>query len=401
MSRSTPLDVVLFGATGFTGKLVAEYLSANAQGVRWAIAGRNREKLEAIKRDLGAADLPILIGDSSDAASLREIVRQTQVVCTTVGPYSLYGTPLVEQCVEEGAGYCDLTGEPHWVREMIDRFHARAEQTGARIVHASGFDSIPSDLGVLMVAEHMERVHGKKLGRVRQRVTKLNGGASGGTFASMFEILKAAKAPEVRRIIGDPYAFSPKDFPRGKDRNEPFKPEKDGDRGRWTGPFIMASFNTRVVRRSNALFGGKYGPSFAYEEKMDAGAGFGGWMKATAISVGLGAFAGAASTPVLRPIVQSLLPKPGEGPSKEQRERGSFRYNFFADSDDGAAKVEATVSGKGDPGYAATARMLGEAAMCLAKDSLPARGGILTPATAMGFSLIERLRRAGMVFSCE
>lgn len=401
MSRSPALDLVLFGATGFTGKLVAEYLSSHAQGVKWAIAGRNREKLEAVKRELGLGEVPILIGDSSDASSLKEIVRQTRVVCTTVGPYSLYGTPLVEQCVEEGAGYCDLTGEPHWVREMVDRFHARAEQTGARIVHASGFDSIPSDLGVLMVAEHMERVHGKKLGLVRQRVTKLNGGASGGTFASMFEILKAAKSREVRRIIGDPYALVPKDFPRGKDRNEPFKPEKDGDRGRWTGPFIMASFNTRIVRRSNALLGGKYGPSFSYEEKMDTGAGAGGYLRAAGLAAGLGAFAAAASTPILRPIVQRLLPKPGEGPSKENRERGSFRFNFFAESDDGASKVEATVAGKGDPGYAATARMLGEAAMCLAKDSLPERGGILTPATAMGFSLIERLRRAGMTFSCE
>lgn len=392
-------DLVLFGATGFTGKLVAEYLSVRA-GARWAIAGRNRDKLESVRDTLGTKDLPILIADSTDRASLKAIAEQTKVVCSTVGPYSRHGTPLVEACVEAGIAYCDLTGEPHWIREMIDRFHTRAEQTGARIVHCSGFDSIPSDLGTLMIADHMERTHGRKLGRVRTRVVELRGGVSGGTAASMFEIVRAAKSREQRRILGDPYALVPKDFPRGHDRNEAVTPSKDPDRGRWTAPFVMAAVNTRVVRRSNALMNGRYGPSFSYEEKMDLGTGPRGFLRAAGFGYGLAFFVGTAALPGVSSLYKQLLPKPGEGPAKEQRERGRFRFEILAESDDREAPIKAigTVAGQGDPGYAATSRMLGEAALCLARDELPKRGGILTPATAMGFTLIERLRAVGMTF---
>jgi short subunit dehydrogenase-like uncharacterized protein len=389
---SRTYDLVLFGASGFTGRLVAEYLQKNAGPTRWAIAGRDRAKLEKTKEELGLKEVPILIADSRDEAALKGIAEQTKVVCSTVGPYAKYGTPLVEQCVAAGTAYCDLTGESHWIRVMIDQFHERAVQSGARIVHCCGFDSIPSDLGTLMMAEYAERVQKKKVDKVRMRVMSMRGGVSGGTVASMLGIFEAAKDKKIRGILGDPYSLLPKGAPRGPDKNDNFTPHKDEDRGRWTGPFIMASVNTRIVRRSNALLGYRYGDDFSYEEATDTGRGASGWMRSTAMTAALGAFAATATLPGFSALYGKILPQPGEGPSKEKRESGSFRFQFFADGATG------TVAGRGDPGYAATSCMLGEASLCLANDALSSDGGILTPASAMGFTLIERLKKAGMTF---
>jgi short subunit dehydrogenase-like uncharacterized protein len=391
-------DLVLFGATGFTGRLVAEYLHAHGGGARWAIAGRDRGKLEKLRGELGAPELPVLIADSADPAALKAIAGQTKAICSTVGPYAKYGTPLVEQCVEAGIGYCDLTGEPHWIREMIDRFHSRAGETGARIVHCCGFDSIPSDLGALMVADHLEKKHGQKAARINMRVAGLRGGFSGGTVASLFGLLRAAKDKKVRRVLGDPYSLIPEEAERGRDKNEPFKPEKDPDRGRWTAPFLMAAVNTKIVRRSAAMLG----RSFAYEEKMELGRGPRGFFRASTVAFGMAAVIGTAALPGFGALYEKLAPKPGEGPAKEDRERGYFRFEFFGEGDGvPPARAFGTVSAQGDPGYAATSRILGEAALCLALDPLPSRGGVLTPAVAMGFTLIERLRRAGLVFDVE
>jgi short subunit dehydrogenase-like uncharacterized protein len=391
------LDIVVFGATGFTGRLVAQYLAAYGDGTRWAVAGRNRAKLDATLTEIGA-DVPILIADAGDQESLRAIAAKTAVVCTTVGPYSRYGTPLVAACVEAGIGYCDLTGEPHWIREMIQRFHGRAVETGARIVHCCGFDSIPSDLGVLMLADHVEKKHRRRLAKVRTRMLRSRGGVSGGTLASAMEVLSAAHDPEIRRALLDPYTLDPEGSRRGPDEPEQLLPRRDEDRGRWVAPFPMSWVNARVVRRSNALMGYRYGESFEYDEAIDAGAGPAGFSRALGIAAGMAGFTAAAWLPATRDLLKRFLPHPGEGPTPEERERGSFVFRLFAESDGSPPlRMEGTVAGRGDPGYAATSRMLGESALCLAHDRVPARG-VLTPAVAMGPALLERLRRADMTF---
>jgi short subunit dehydrogenase-like uncharacterized protein len=332
---------------------------------------------------------------------LRAIVERTNVVCSTVGPYSKHGTPLVEQCVKAGAGYCDLTGEPHWIREMIQRFHARAIETGARIVHCCGFDSIPSDLGVLMLADYLEKVHKRKLAKVRLRVVRSRGGLSGGTIHSALQVLEAAHDPSVRAVLLDPYTLDPEGSQRGPDRPEQLMPKKDEDRGRWVAPFPMSYVNARVVRRSNALMNHRYGAAFQYEEGIDVGGGARGFSRALGIATTMSGFTLAAWLPGTRDLLKRFLPDPGEGPSIEQRERGSFVIRLHAESEGTPAiRLEGTVAAEGDPGYAATSRMLGESALCLARDRVPARG-VLTPAVAMGPALLERLRRAGMTFEVK
>jgi short subunit dehydrogenase-like uncharacterized protein len=402
------LDLVLFGATGFTGKLVAEYLAKKhagaPKGLRWALAGRSPDKLERVRDDLTAIDpalrdLPLLVGDTLDPRAVTGIVRRTRVVCTTVGPFGKYGSLLVGACADEGVHYCDITGETPWIRAMIDAHHARAEATGARIVHCCGFDSIPSDLGVLTVHDHLAR-RGGRIAEAHMRVVRMKGGASGGTIASMMNILEEARDPAVRRRLGDPYVLYPDGAPRGPDRGDSTGPRRDEDTGRWTAPFVMAAINTRIVRRSNALSGFAYGEQFRYDEAMDMGPGPAGFARAAAFSAGLAGFVALAALPPGRDVLGRFLPAPGEGPSREERERGGFRIVIHARGDAGD-RVTGTIEGTSDPGYGETSKMLGESALCLAQDDLPARGGILTPATAMGMKLVERLRAAGMTFRAE
>jgi short subunit dehydrogenase-like uncharacterized protein len=406
-------DIVLFGVTGFTGKLAAEYLARRyGAEIAWAIAGRNREKLEEIKRHLmrlvpTLGPLDVLVADCDDAASVDAVARQTRVVCTTVGPYVQHGRELASACAAHGTHYCDLAGEVPFLRESIDRNHARAIETGARIVHCCGFDSIPSDLGVWMVSEHL-RERGHALATASFYCGPMRGGLSGGTLASMANLLEAAgRDAALRRLMADPYALLPdREIDRGPDGGDPREVSFDRRIGEWTGPFVMAAINTRVVRRSNALLGWPYGRSFRYREVMSFGDGPRGLGRAAAMTAGLGVFAATMMTPGGRRLASRVLPAPGQGPSKAQRDGGFFRVRILADSapPEGEAPLEVlgVVEGTSDPGYGETAKMLGESAVCLAKDvERDGRAGVLTPASAMGTRLIERLRAAGMTFRVD
>ncbi|MGH7296662.1 MAG: saccharopine dehydrogenase family protein [Polyangiaceae bacterium] len=408
MPRS--FDVVLWGATGFTGKLVAEYL-ARTHGVgrelRWALAGRNREKLEGVRAALqavepAAKDLPLVLGDGKDRGSLDRMAADARVVCSTVGPYAIHGQELVAACVESGTDYCDLTGEPQFVRAMIDAHHARAGETGARIVHCCGYDSIPSDLGTLMVQAHSRERHGATCPEVKHFAGEAKGGMSGGTAASMVELMEEATHDAgVRRLLNDPYSLVPGKQVRGPDGPDQRGVRWDADVGQWTGPFLMAAINTRVVRRSNALLGYAWGEDFRYREAMSFGRGPKGWLVAAGVSAGTAVgMVALAVGPLRRVVADHFLPVSGEGPSKEARDAGFFVSRLVGTLQGGAGKVRGTVRGTSDPGYGETAKMLGESAVCLAKDEGKTRkeGGVLTPASCMGMRLVERLRDAGMTF---
>jgi short subunit dehydrogenase-like uncharacterized protein len=405
-------DVVIWGATGFTGRLVAEYLSERAGGgkLRLALAGRDRGKLELLREELvrieaSASELPLIVADSHDRASLDAMVRETAVVCSTVGPYALHGRELVAACVEAGVDYCDLTGEVQFIRAMIEEHHAAAERSGARIVHCCGFDSIPSDLGTWMLQQAAIERHGAPLDRVTFVLGASRGSFSGGTVASMINVVsEAGRDRETRRVLSDPYALNPEGERSGPDRPDLVGARFDRGLGRWTGPFVMASINTRIVRRSNAILGWPYGRDFCYSEVTGFGAGFKGRLAATATAAGLGAFVAALAWSPTRSVLSRLvLPKPGEGPDRAEREAGYFKIRLHGNgtsSDGRPVEMVAHVAGEKDPGYGETAKMLGESAFCLAIDGdrLTSPGGILTPAAAMGGRLVERLRAAGMRF---
>lgn len=402
-------SLVLLGASGFTGKLVAEYLAGlRRSDLRWAIAGRSRSKLESIRAELAridprCAELPILIADSADEASLRELARSTRVVCTTVGPYAKYGHTLVKVCAEEGTDYCDLTGETNFVRSSIDSAHQVAEQTGARIVHCCGFDSLPSDLGVQLLAEQLAK-SGRRLGRAKLYVVAMRGGASGGTVASGLNMFAEAKRnPELRRLLGDPYALYPdRNQDRGPDRGDQMGIQVDAEGGYYTAPFVMAAINTRIVRRTNALSGFAYGKDFRYSEVVACPKTLAGLTRAVATTAAMVGMFTVGTNDFLLSLVQKKLPAPGEGPSEASRNRGFFEIRILGtsapDERGQVARVESIVKGIHDPGYGETSRMLGEAALCLAEDALPLRGGVLTPALAMGSVLTARLRKIGMTW---
>ncbi|MEM1414188.1 MAG: saccharopine dehydrogenase NADP-binding domain-containing protein [Myxococcota bacterium] len=405
MSRS--YDIVLFGATGFTGRLVAEYLAQNGpEGLRWALAGRNAEKLERVRSELGLGDVPLEVADAKDREALAALAAKTKVVCTTVGPYAKYGEPLVAACAAAGTHYTDLTGEVQFVRRMIDAHHDTAVASGARIVHCCGFDSIPSDLGCLMVAEALVE-RGARPTRVDFYAGESSGGFSGGTAASLLNMVEEMKADrDVLRLAANPYALDPDREFRGPDGPDQAGVKFSKDLGMWTGPFVMAGINTRVVRRSHGLRGRPYGPEFRYSEQMSTGKGPQGLARAVALTAGLGGFLASVQIDPIRKLFASrVLPKPGEGPSEEAREAGFFVSRLVArgDKDGQEITVRGKVRGEKDPGYGETAKMLGESALCLAFDeaTLPEAAGCLTPATGMGRVLTERLRRAGMTFEVK
>lgn len=405
------------GATGFTGALVAEYLvrsylgraSSSGQPLRLALAGRNKAKLERVRDqlaeiDAGARALPILIADSQDEKALRNMAARTEVVCTTVGPYAKYGEPLVAACVAEGTDYCDLTGEPQFIRRTIDAHHAAARKSGARIVHCCGFDSIPSDLGALMLQEHAIAEHGGPCREIKFALVGGSGGFSGGTIASMLHLLEEASTSRAtRRVLGNPYGLNPDGQRSGPDGSDLQKAKYDRDLEAWVAPFVMAAINTRVVRRSNALMDQRYGEDFRYSEVTATGAGVRGAVSAGAMTAGLGAFVALASmAPTRRFLARRVLPAPGQGPDRAKREAGYFvvRLLGLAPGGDRSRRLEARVKGEQDPGYGETSKMLGESAVCLALDGadLGTPGGILTPASSMGMTLVDRLRQAGMTF---
>lgn len=402
--RSRDFDVVLWGATGYTGRLVADYLARNyvggSDGLRLALAGRSEAKVRSVASDIGHPDLPVLVGDSFDGTSLDAIASRTEVVCTTVGPYAKYGAELVAACVRNGTDYCDLTGEPQFVRAMIDAHHEEAQRTGARIVHCCGFDSIPSDLGALVAQDAFFERHGRYASEVKMAVGKMSGAFSGGTFASMLNVFEELKAnPSLRKVLGNPYGLNPKGV-KGPDRSDQSGVRHDEHLG-WTGPFVMASINTRIVRRSHALAGLPWGKDFRYSEVMSTGKGFSGFTRAVSFAGGIAAFVGSVALPLTRPFVVKRLPSPGEGPSEAARARGYFKILHVAV--DGNDVVRARVEDQRDPGYGSTAVMLSEAALCLALDgaALDSSGGVLTPASAMGMTLVSRLRNAGLTLSVD
>jgi short subunit dehydrogenase-like uncharacterized protein len=402
VSDPRDLDVVVYGATGFVGRLIAAYLAEHAPAeARIGLAGRSEEKLARARDDLAprAAQWPLVVADSSDPATLAAMARRARVVATTVGPYRASGIPLVDACIAAGTDYADLTGEVLFVRETIER-HDRAAEAGARIVHSCGFDSIPSDLGVLLLHEAAG-----ELGETTLAVTGMRGGMSGGTLASLkgqVDDMRASGA--ARKAAGDPYALSPDRAadPKGDDERDTQAIAHDAALGQWVAPFVMASYNTRIVRRSNALQDWAYGRGFRYREVMGVGDGPLAPVKAAAVAGGLLALAGGLALPPTRMVLDRILPDPGEGPSESAREKGFFRIQIHTTTPAGE-RHRARVAAQGDPGYKATAVMMGESALCLAldRDRLPAAGGVLTPATAMGTVLIDRLRAAGMTFEVE
>ncbi len=404
MSDERAYDLVVLGATGFVGRLLAAYLARTAPvSVRVALAGRSRERLAAVRATLPAGparEWPLVVADATRPEQVAELARSTRVVVTTVGPYARYGLPLVTACAEAGTHYADLTGEVLFVRAAIDAAHETAKRTGARIVAACGFDSVPSDLGVHLL--HRE-AGAEGLGDTTLLVTRLSGGISGGTVDSMRSQIDAVTAdPSRRRVVFDPFALSD---------DRPAEPDRSGQRdamyvfrdqvtGRWTAPWVMAGFNSRIVRRSDSLLGHAYGPRFRYREAVGCGRGARGRAQAYGVAVAVGAAYAGMAQRLTRPLVDRLLPDPGEGPDEQAREAGFFRVELRSTTDSGR-RLLTVVAAKGDPGYAATAVMLGQSALCLAQDEarLTSPGGVLTPAVAMGDVLVERLRTAGMTLT--
>lgn len=405
MAKKPEFDVVVWGASGFTGHLVTEYLAQKhgAGGdLRWAIAGRNREKLEQVRDEcLPAAkrkSLPLLIADSGDPASLAAMVARTRVVCSTVGPYALHGTSLVAACSEAGTDYCDLTGEVQWMARVIPAYQGAAVASGARIVHTCGYDSIPFDIGTWYLQQAMMERHGVAASRVKTRVGRTRGGASGGTIASMLNMLEEMQHdPSIRQVMENPYAINPIGTAPGPDGPDQTDARFDPDFGQWTSPFLMAAVNTRVVRRSNALLGFPWGADFRYDEAVLNRSR----TEATVAALGAGVGMRALALGPARQVARRLLPAPGDGPSRSRRENGYWEVFFHGvHPTDRSRDLRLKVCGDMDPGYGSTAKMLGEAALCLALDPPATGGGFWTPASAMGSSLQRRLaEHAGLDFS--
>ena len=380
-------DVVVFGASGYTGKLVAEYIQSEYGengAVKWAIAGRNREKLEGIREELGlSADLSILEVESNDQDSLNAMTSSTKCVLTTVGPYQLYGSNLVESCTKNGTDYVDLTGEPGWMYEMINAHKETAQASGARIGFSCGFDSIPFDLGVYFVQQAAKDKFGKPAQHVRGRVKAMNGEFSGGTIASLGATMATLKKkPELIKVLANPFSLT-EGF-EGPAQLDDSKVLLDEKINMWVAPFVMAPINTKNIHRSNALLDHQYGEDFCYDEMMIAGEGEEGKQIADAMTSA-------------NPMGGDNVPQPGEGPSKESREQGNYDVLFFADLGD--ESIEARVTGDMDPGYGSTSKMITESAICLIQDCSDLPGGIYTPAPAMGDKLIHRLvKKAGLTF---
>ena len=390
MESNREFDIVVYGATGFTGRLVAEYLhrqyGVNGE-VKWAMAGRSIDKLVAVRDEMGVgSDVPLVVADADDIESVKKMVASTSVVLTTVGPYQLYGNELVAACAAQGTDYVDLCGEPAWMHKMIAEHSATAEKSGARIVFSCGFDSIPFDLGVFFLQQHAVSALGSTVTRVKGRVRAMKGSMSGGTLASFRATMEAAGRD--RSLIGvlrNPFAltsgFEGAEQPLGN------KPEYDQALQSWIAPFVMASINTKNVNRSNLLLGHHYGEDFVYDEMMVTGPGEKGEAIAKAIS---------EDTSMAKSTIM-----PGEGPCKEERENGLYDVLMVGEHADGRS-VRVSVKGDRDPGYGSTSKMIAESAVCLVKNPQLASGGIWTTAPVMGAELIERLQaNAGLTFTVE
>ena len=393
-------DIIIWGATSFTGKLVVEYIFKKfaSTKIKWAIAGRNKEKLENVRSKVADKNIPIFIADSFDEKSLSVIVKKSKVICSTVGPYSLYGSLLVELCVKHSTNYCDITGEAHWIRTIIDKFHKDAKKKKIKIVNSCGFDSIPSDMGVYFIQNQIKKAYESYAKSIKMRVAGIRGGISGGTYGSMNNLLKEAYADKsVFKVLNNPYGLNPRDKMEGLDKKDLRKIIFDNESKSWIYPFIMAGINTKIVRRSNALSNFQYGKEFTYEEATMAGKGISGFWKAILTLFPL-AMIGINPNSFLKKIVNSFMPKPGEGPGIEKRKNGFYNLRFYITIDK-KRKAFAKVIGDSDPGYGSTSKMLAESALSLAFDNLPGNYGVITPSFAMGDKLLNRLKEnAGLSF---
>ena len=382
--KSAEFDIIVYGASGFTGRLVAEYLAG--RGIKnWAMAGRDTAKLAEVRDLVGAPkDTPLIVADAGDPATLTALCKRARVIITTVGPYQLYGSELIAACAKSGTDYVDLCGEPAWMREMIDQHDATAKESGARITFSCGFDSIPFDLGVWFLQQEAIKRHGKPAPRVKGRVRKMQGGASGGTVASLTATMKAAaKNPRIIGLLKSSFALTP-GF-EGPPQPSGLVPEYDRATGTWTAPFVMAPINTKNVHRTNMLLGHQFGADFVYDEMMVTTIGAAGKAMAEAIAKA-------------NPFADSKL-KPGDGPSKEERENGFYDILFIGEYPDGS-EIRACVTGDRDPGYGSTSKMIAESALTLLETDTP--GGVVTPGGIIAAPLLKRLQdHAGLSFSIE
>lgn len=392
MNSSSKFDIVVYGASGFTGRLVAEYLAAHYRSdthLKWAMAGRSLDKLASVRDAIGApADTPLIAADASDPASLKAMIDQTKSVVTAVGPYLLYGNDLLAACAASGTDYFDLCGEVPWMRRMIDAYQATAERSGARIMFSCGYDSVPFELGVYFCQQAAKKAIGAPVARVKGRVRAMKGTFSGGTAASGKAIFEAAaKDPSLLGLVRDPFALTP-DF-SGPKQPPGNRPVFDDDLQTWLTPFFMANINTRNVHRSNMLMGFPYGREFVYDEMQITGPGEEGEASAKRIMS------------ANNNLASSAIPKPGEGPSKEERESGYYDLLFVGIVPDGR-QVRVAVRGDRDPGYGSTSKMIAECAVCLLRDTPDVPAGIWTPGAAMREALIKRLvDHAGLTFQVE
>lgn len=391
MSNTKELDIIIYGATGYTGRLVCEYMwqqyGHDVSSVNWAMAGRSLDKLEQVRDALGiSSGVPLIVADASSTSSMDSLAQRAHVVATTVGPYQLYGSDLVRACAESGTDYVDLCGEPAWMHEMIDAYGETARASGARIVFSCGFDSIPFDLGVLFLQQTAQEKIGGPVSRIKGRVRSMQGTFSGGTLASFKATMAAAaKKPEMIGVLMDPFALT-QDF-SGPEQPSGLAPIFDEELDSWSAPFIMATINTKNIHRSNLLLGHTYGTDFVYDEMLLTGPGDSGEAVAKAVAEDKSM----AENPI----------KPGEGPSKEERDSGFYEVLFAGSNGDGKT-VSVSVRGDKDPGYGSTSKMIAESAVCLLLNRDTELRGILTPASALGSLLIDRLQKnAGLTFQVE
>ncbi len=392
-------DILVWGATGFTGKWVAKHLfdHYSEDELIWAVAGRNPDKLNDVRDFIGDSDSSIdgLIADSNDYDSLLELVRSTKVIVSTVGPYAHYGSSLVKACAESGTHYVDLCGEVPWMREMIDSYQELAKESGAKIVHSCGFDSVPSDMGTYFSQREAQNVLGKPLKELRYQLMNAKGGVSGGTIASMMNLIElAVKDKAIRKLLANPYSLNPEPSFKGPDKGDQMSAKFSKVLDKWTAPFAMAGVNTRIVRRSNALLGFSYGEDFKYSEVMVTDKGAKGYLAAKAISGGMKTMVVTSVTGIGRKFLGIFLPAQGQGPKVDPEDPGFYHIQFNGETSDGQQFVTKLV-GDGDPGYGSTSKMLAESAVCLALDSLTIEGGFWTPASGLGDAYLNRLEDKG------
>ena len=402
MNAEKKLDLVIWGATGFTGQLVCEYIanSYDSKDLNWTIAGRNEKKLLKLKNRLNIKN-SILIGNSNDKSSLEEICGKTKVICSTVGPYALFGTNLIHACIKMKTNYCDISGETQWIRKVIDTFHEKAKKQKIKIVNSCGFDSIPSDVGVYFCQSNYYKENGEYANEIKMRVAGTRGGFSGGTYNSLTNVIHEASLNKtVRKILNNPYGLNPINEQSGPDKKDLNSVKYDKEAKSWIAPFVMAGINTKIVRRSNALLNYKYGKSFLYSEAVLVGNGI------------LGKIIGYLSLipilmviqkkgSIIKRIVDFFVPKAGQGPSKKERENGFFSLKFYFGNN--RRKYLTKVTGDMDPGYGSTSKMLAECAICLALDDpLNKNYGVITPSVAFEESILQRLQNnAGLNFSMK